>query len=220
MTNIISTNQAATMFATALVESLEKGLTAPFQDENSIQALFTKYCIPYEKWSELEQKRFSDQVRNGETVVHVIDREWTQGGPDPRVVRYSEVVALRVFHPNGREELFEYKFDKESQEFKVKTERNEKIPGISEKRFAKERSPIDSVVRGLQEELKMDMLPARIERDKKPNTFLFKPDDRGFYVGLYVHNFVLQLNESDPILDSYEEKHGSINNQFRWESRL
>jgi hypothetical protein len=220
MTHIISTNQAASTFARDLVNSLDKGLTLPYQDENSIRDIFTKYCIPYEKWSELEKKRFSDQIRNEETVVHVIDREWTLGGPDPRVVRFSEVVALRVFHPNGKDELFEYKFDKGSQQFKVKTERDEKIPGISEKRFAKEKSPVDSAVRGLQEELKMNISPERIERDKKPKTFLFKPDDRGFYVGLFVHNFVLELSESDSISDSYEEKQKDIHNQFRWEPRL
>lgn len=217
-TELLTGGHAFTELGKQLQERVEAGAQG-LGDLEAIKQTFGQHGIKYEQWPEAQWQRFCRQVEAGETQVHILSGERPEAEQNPLVVRYSSVVALRVLHPNGKSEIFEYKQASDGSE-KCKIEAGEQVPGISEKVLGGEEF-IQAAVRGLKEELDLEIDPRRVYVDpERRDRLLYKPDDykRGFYTGLYVQSWVVQLRDTDNVCSEYSEDKGSYKNVFRWQA--
>lgn len=217
MTLITCLDPNATALSEQLLNTIDQDLQKPLGKVDEIVKVFEDYQIPYDSWDESQRTRFEEQVQKRETTVYLLNgARQKNGGSDPRVVRFSSVVALRVLHPDGKRELFEFKPDRKTKELKIKMEAGKPVPGVSEKLLGTE-DFITAAIRGVKEELSHTVDRNRIQKDESStDTLLYKPDDRGFFVGLLVRKYILQLKAEDKVMERYVEEGKHSTNHFLW----
>ncbi len=206
---------AGELFTPQLKTRLCSASPAPLSDWTQIDQIFKDYRIWNGKWTADTRERLKKQVETGETVVYVLDGEFSENGPDPRIVRASWVVALDVFSPDSKKHLLEFT-DKDSPELKPKMEAGGYAWGISEKRPVSE-TVQEAALRALDEELGIShVAPERLSQSATNCIrVLYKPDERNFWVALVVQHLSIQLLPEE-YRETYVEERNGRRNEFRW----
>jgi hypothetical protein len=179
-----------------------------FDSEGDFQNFLISNGIPVEQWGKGSAKTVNHLYRE------ILDKESTFSYVDGKLTRSIEFVSSQIFYdsPGGVLKLVE-----EKQVFKDGRVRSRYLESsVSEKMKAGE-DPGDSIIRGIEEELKISISPSQLEKEG----VIDESEESNSYPGLMTHykghKYRIELRTHQYRPEGYIEHQRDKSTYFKWE---